>query len=78
MERGGDHVIVNGETFEKDLKHVKEKGRGIFAMVLGEKDNSDAEESKEYKKGLYIRFFLFAVYLLYIFLVRDLYLPYIF
>lgn len=49
MERGGgDHVIVNGDI-EKDSKHVKEKGRGIIAMVLGE---SDAEDSKEFKKGL--------------------------
>ena len=54
MERGGgDHVIVNG-GIEKDskLEHVKEKGRGIIAMVLGEKDKSDAEDSKEFKKGL--------------------------
>jgi hypothetical protein len=35
MERGGgDHVIVN-EDIEKDTKHVKEKGRGIIAMMLG-------------------------------------------
>ena len=50
MERGGDHVIMNGDI-EKDANHVKEKGRGIFAMVMGEKDKSDAEESKEFKKG---------------------------
>jgi hypothetical protein len=52
MERGGgDHVILN-EDIEKDTKHVKEKGRGIIAMMLGEKDKSDAEDSKEFKKGL--------------------------
>ena len=52
MERGGgDHVIVNGDI-EKDSKQVKEKGRGFIAMVLGEKDKSDAEDSKEFKKGV--------------------------
>jgi hypothetical protein len=52
MERGGgDHVILNDEL-EKDSKHVKEKARGIIAMVLGEKEKSDAEDWKEFKKGL--------------------------
>lgn len=55
MERGGgDHVILNGEN-EKECKHVKEKGRGIIAMVLGEKEKSDAEDWKEFKKGLQMR-----------------------
>lgn len=45
---GGDHVILNGDN-EKDSKHVK---RGIIAMVLGEKEKSDADDWKEFKKGL--------------------------
>lgn len=58
MERGGgDHVISNGDI-EKDSKHALiEKGRGIIAMVLGEKEKSDAEDWKEFKKGLQINFF---------------------
>ena len=58
MERSGglgDHVIVSGDhdiELEKDSKHVKEKGRGIIAMVLGDKEKSDAEDSKEFKKGV--------------------------
>ena len=55
MERGGggDHVIADADT-EKDSKHVKEKGvgRGIIAMVLGEREKSVAEDSKEFKKGI--------------------------
>ena len=56
MERGGaDHVISNGDN-EKDSKHALiEKGRGIIAMVLGEKEKSDAEDWKEFKKGFFLQ-----------------------
>lgn len=61
MERGGgDHVILNGNN-EKDSKPAKEKGRGIIAMMLGEKEKSDAEDWKEFKKGLQMIFF-FAIH----------------
>jgi hypothetical protein len=79
MERG-DHVMLNGDhASEKDSKHVKEKGRGIIAMVLGEKDKSDAEEWKEFKKGLQMRssyFFLPSIKSF--FGGRHIYLSYIF
>lgn len=58
MERsGGDHVILDGDS-EKDSNHLKEKRRGIIAMVLGEKET---EDWKEFKKGLQMSFFL-AIY----------------
>lgn len=54
MERGGeDSVNSNGPgVIEKDPRHVKEKGRGIIAMMLGEKERTDSEGWKEFKKGL--------------------------
>jgi hypothetical protein len=62
MERGGgDHVILNGDN-EKDSKHVKEKGRGIIALVLGEKEKSDADDWKEFKKGLQLSLFFWPIY----------------
>jgi hypothetical protein len=62
MER--DHVIMNGGDNEKDPKHAK---RGIIAMVLGEKEKSDAEDWKEFKKGLYMRFFFSGRLLIFFF-----------
>lgn len=78
MERGGaDHVISNGDN-EKDSKHALiEKGRGIIAMVLGEKEKSDAEDWKEFKKGFFCKMFLFFGNHLLIFYIRDIYLSYI-
>jgi arrestin-related trafficking adapter 3/6 len=54
MERGGEESVnLNGlGVIEKDFKHVKEKGRGIIAMMLGEKERADSEGWKEFKKGL--------------------------
>ena len=60
MERasnGEDNVILNADSHEKDSTHVKEKGRGILAMMLGEKEKSDAEDWKEFKKGLQMGLF---------------------
>ncbi|KAF8806558.1 hypothetical protein BYT27DRAFT_7191111 [Phlegmacium glaucopus] len=61
MERASAPVNLNEavDGLEKDSKHLKEKGRGIFAMILGdrdkekEKEKADAEGWKEFKKGTY-------------------------
>ena len=78
MERGGgDHVSLNGNN-EKDSKLVKEKGRGIIAMMLGEKEKSDAEDWKEFKKGPQMRLLFFFLPSINFYLGRDIYLSYIF
>lgn len=57
MERGSD---LAGDDLEKDSKLVKEKGRGIIAMMMGDRDKEEKEKEraaaegwKEFKKGTY-------------------------
>lgn len=71
--------MERGEGLNEE--HAKEKGRGIIAMMLGEKEKADATESwKEFKKGVeMIYFFLPAEqFVLTFYLVRDIYISYIF
>ena len=48
--------MERGEGLNEE--HAKEKGRGIIAMMLGEKERADATESwKEFKKGVEMIYF---------------------
>lgn len=77
MERGGGESENLNKDVEKDSRQLKEKGRGIIAMMLGEKEKEDAEGWKEFKKGLQMRN-SFAANNLIFFFGRDVYISYIF
>lgn len=55
MGRGREESVNVNEDTEQDSRNVKEKGRGIIAMVLGEKERGDSESWREFKKGLQMR-----------------------
>jgi hypothetical protein len=55
MERSGEESVDLNGDFERDSKHVKERGRGIIAVMLGDKEKGDAEGWKEFKKGMQMR-----------------------
>ena len=76
MERAREGCVnLNGGELENDLRHAKDKGRGIIAMMLGEKEKPSAEGWKEFKQGVQMILFLPNNYFIF---CRNIYLSYIF